>query len=91
MLIGQALGVPVYYKHELFDEIIAFPPMPVAFDFEAWMQCQRLAPELDASLNPPTNSRTILTMTRRSRAWSIAKRSTVAITWSSSPTGQDLP
>ena len=32
VLMGQALGVPVYYKHELFDEIIAFPPMPVAFD-----------------------------------------------------------
>ena len=26
VLMGQALGVPVYYKHERFDEIIAFPP-----------------------------------------------------------------
>ena len=38
VLMGQAIGVPVYYKHELFDEIIAFPPMPVAFNFDAWMR-----------------------------------------------------
>ena len=31
-LIGSALEVPVYYKHERFDSVIAFPPMPVAFD-----------------------------------------------------------
>ncbi|MCS7271894.1 MAG: putative CRISPR-associated protein, partial [Gemmataceae bacterium] len=38
VLLGQAIGVPVYYKHELFSEIIAFPPMPVALDFEVWMR-----------------------------------------------------
>ena len=38
VLMGQALGVPVYYKHERFDEIIAFPPMPVALNFEVWMR-----------------------------------------------------
>jgi putative CRISPR-associated protein (TIGR02619 family) len=38
VLLGQALGVPVYYKHELFSEIIAFPPMPIAMDFEVWMR-----------------------------------------------------
>jgi putative CRISPR-associated protein (TIGR02619 family) len=38
VLIGQALGVPVYYKHELFNEVIAFPPLPVALDFELWMK-----------------------------------------------------
>lgn len=38
VLLGQAVGVPVYYKHELFSEIIAFPPMPVALDIEVWMQ-----------------------------------------------------
>lgn len=31
-LIGAALQIPVYYKHELFDSVIAFPPMPIAFD-----------------------------------------------------------
>jgi putative CRISPR-associated protein (TIGR02619 family) len=30
VLIGQALGAPVYYKHERFDEIIAFPSMPLS-------------------------------------------------------------
>ena len=38
VLIGQALGAPVYYKHEFFsaDAIIRFPPMPVALDFSLW-------------------------------------------------------
>ncbi len=38
VLLGQALGIPVYYMHERFSEIIAFPPMPVALDFEFWMK-----------------------------------------------------
>ena len=38
VLFGQALSIPVYYKHEKFDEIIAFPPMPIALDFEFWMR-----------------------------------------------------
>lgn len=33
VLIGQTLGIPVYYKHERFDTIIDFPPLPVSFDF----------------------------------------------------------
>jgi putative CRISPR-associated protein (TIGR02619 family) len=33
VLIGQALDVPVYYKHEAFSAIISFPPMPVSFDY----------------------------------------------------------
>jgi len=37
VLIGQALEVPVYYKHERFSEIIAFPPMPIALDFNLWL------------------------------------------------------
>ncbi len=37
-LLGQAIGIPVYYKHEKFDQIVAFPPMPVALDFELWMR-----------------------------------------------------
>ena len=52
VLMGQALGVPVYYKHELFDEIISFPPMPVAFDFEAWMRLSGLLFALQAALQP---------------------------------------
>lgn len=38
VLLGQALGIPVYYKHERFSEIIPFPPMPVSLDFEVWMR-----------------------------------------------------
>ncbi len=34
LLIGQALNIPVYYKHERFNEIIDFPPMPVSLDYE---------------------------------------------------------
>ena len=33
-IIGQAIGIPVYYKHEDFPGVIALPPMPVAFDYE---------------------------------------------------------
>lgn len=42
VLIGQALGVPVYYQHEEFAEVIAFPPLPVALDFEVWMRASGL-------------------------------------------------
>lgn len=38
VLIGQALEVPVYYKHERFSEIIAFPPMPISFNFDLWLE-----------------------------------------------------
>lgn len=37
VLLGQALRVPVYYKHERFSEIIAFPPMPISLDFDLWI------------------------------------------------------
>lgn len=36
VLMGQALEIPVYYKHERFNAIIPFPPMPIALDFELW-------------------------------------------------------
>ena len=35
-LMGQALDIPVYYKHERFNAIIPFPPMPVALDSSLW-------------------------------------------------------
>lgn len=34
VLIGQALNIPVYYKHERFNEIIDFPAMPISLDFD---------------------------------------------------------
>lgn len=32
--LGQALDIPVYYKHERFSEIIDFPPLPISLDFD---------------------------------------------------------
>ena len=52
VLLGQAIGVPVYYKHELFSEIIAFPPMPVALDFEVWMRASGMLYDLERSSEP---------------------------------------
>ncbi len=52
VLLGQALGVPVYYKHELFSEIIAFPPMPIALDFDLWLQAGGLLQDLERSPTP---------------------------------------
>ncbi len=56
VLLGQALGVPVYYKHERFDEIISFPPMPVALDVRAWMRHSGLLALLDAEGQVPAAS-----------------------------------
>ena len=47
VLMGQALGVPVYYKHELFSEIIVFPPMPISLDHTLWMRHSGLLAALD--------------------------------------------
>ncbi|SKB15261.1 conserved hypothetical protein [Planktothrix sp. PCC 11201] len=47
VLMGQALGVPVYYKHERFSEIIAFPPMPIGLDFSLWLEKTGLLSALD--------------------------------------------
>jgi putative CRISPR-associated protein (TIGR02619 family) len=52
VLLGQAIGVPVYYKHELFSEIIAFPPMPVALDFEVWMKASGMLFDLERASEP---------------------------------------
>jgi putative CRISPR-associated protein (TIGR02619 family) len=34
VLMGQALNIPIYYKHERFNEIIDFPPLPISLDFD---------------------------------------------------------
>jgi putative CRISPR-associated protein (TIGR02619 family) len=34
VVFGQALQIPVLYRHERFSEIIDFPPMPIGFDYE---------------------------------------------------------
>ncbi|MCS7167196.1 MAG: putative CRISPR-associated protein [Gemmatales bacterium] len=52
VILGQAIGVPVYYMHERFSEIIAFPPMPVALDFELWMRVSGMLYHLETSTEP---------------------------------------
>jgi putative CRISPR-associated protein (TIGR02619 family) len=47
VVLGQALGVPVYYLFETFPEIIPFPPMPVALDYELWMRASGMLFNLD--------------------------------------------
>jgi CRISPR-associated protein (Cas_APE2256) len=55
VLMGQAIGVPVYYKHERFDEIIAFPPMPVALNFEVWLRISGLLFTLESDGQAPSS------------------------------------
>jgi len=33
VVLGQALGIPIFYKHERFNETISFPPLPVSLDY----------------------------------------------------------
>lgn len=48
VIIGQALQVPVYYKHEFFTEhpIISFPPLPITLDESVWHSNMTLFEEL---------------------------------------------
>jgi putative CRISPR-associated protein (TIGR02619 family) len=44
--LGQAMNIPVYYRHDRFAYIIELPPMPITFDYDvlgrnAWL-LQRL-------------------------------------------------
>jgi putative CRISPR-associated protein (TIGR02619 family) len=52
VLLGQSLGISVYYMHERFAEIIAFPPMPVAMDFEVWMRFSGMLSSLSNAKEP---------------------------------------
>jgi putative CRISPR-associated protein (TIGR02619 family) len=52
VLLGQALGIPVYYMFEGFSEIIPFPPMPVALDFEVWMRASGMLAALERASDP---------------------------------------
>lgn len=38
VVFGQALSIPVLYRHERFKEIIDFPPMPITFDYDLFGQ-----------------------------------------------------
>jgi hypothetical protein len=48
VVLGQAVGATVFYKHEQFSEIISFPPLPIALDFEIWMRASSLLYDLTA-------------------------------------------
>lgn len=37
-MIGQALGIPVYYLFEKFSEVIELPPQPVSLDLAFWLE-----------------------------------------------------
>lgn len=39
-VVGQSLGIPVYYLFEKFNEIIELPPQPISFDPEFWLDNQ---------------------------------------------------
>ncbi len=52
VLLGQALGIPVYYMRERFSEIIPFPPLPVALDFQLWMRASGLLAVLERDTQP---------------------------------------
>ena len=52
VLMGQAIGVPVYYKHERFDEIVPFPPMPVSLDMDIWLKCSPMFYDLGRTTEP---------------------------------------
>jgi putative CRISPR-associated protein (TIGR02619 family) len=47
-MIGQALGIPVYYLFERFSEIIELPPQPVALDLAFWLNHYLLFSRLEA-------------------------------------------
>lgn len=34
VIVGQALNIQVFYKHERFSEVIDFPPLPISLDYD---------------------------------------------------------
>ena len=53
--LGQALQIPVYYRHETFDRIIALPPLPLSLDTELWCRHAGLFFELADGLSSLTD------------------------------------
>jgi putative CRISPR-associated protein (TIGR02619 family) len=52
VLLGQALEIPVFYLHEKFREIIEFPPLPFALDYELWMRASGMLNDLARTTEP---------------------------------------
>ncbi|TYQ24950.1 putative CRISPR-associated protein [Pseudanabaena sp. UWO310] len=47
-MIGQALGIPVYYLFEKFSEVIELPPQPVSLDLAFWLNNYSLFERLES-------------------------------------------
>ena len=47
-MIGQALGIPVYYLFEKFSEVIELPPQPVSLDLAFWLSNYSLFEQLES-------------------------------------------
>lgn len=47
-MIGQALGIPVYYLFERFSEVIELPPQPIALDLGFWIDHYVVFEQLEA-------------------------------------------
>ncbi|NJR49871.1 MAG: putative CRISPR-associated protein [Leptolyngbyaceae cyanobacterium CSU_1_3] len=47
-MIGQALGIPVYYLFEKFSEVIELPPQPIALDLAFWLNNYLFFEQLEA-------------------------------------------
>jgi putative CRISPR-associated protein (TIGR02619 family) len=47
-LVGLLFDVPVYYIHELFQDLIEMPPVPVAWDYAVLADCEEFFEWIDA-------------------------------------------
>jgi len=47
-MIGQALGIPVYYLFDKFSEVIELPPQPVSLDLAFWLNQYSLFEQLES-------------------------------------------
>jgi putative CRISPR-associated protein (TIGR02619 family) len=48
-MIGQALGIPVYYLFERFSEVIELPPQPISLDLAFWLNHYQVFEQLEVS------------------------------------------
>jgi len=50
LALGQAVGVPVYYRFERFEHVIELPPLPLSLDVSFWLEYNNAFEEL--KINP---------------------------------------
>ncbi|HWP59655.1 MAG TPA: putative CRISPR-associated protein [Candidatus Acidoferrales bacterium] len=46
-LIGQVLGIPVFYQFEDFPRAIKLPPLPISFDLDDWLTYRHIFEALE--------------------------------------------